>query len=713
MIYQINFAGRPLKIETNSLASQSSGSALISYGNTVVLGTAAMGDADIEANFLPLTVEYEERYYAAGKIIGSRYMRREGRPSEAAILTARMIDRAIRPGFPENLRREVQVILTVFAFDEENDPDFPALLAASCALLISNIPWDGPMAGVRVGIPGKIASSDDNFNSRSFISSEKPFILNPIYKERGDAKLDLFTAGVTGKNEDIIVNMLDGGAEEVSEDEVFSAIDFSRDHIKTLLSLQEDIRKKEGKPKLDISCLTVKENLDELLKKHYGRIRENLLLSKETSEEMGPSKEKLKTDLALDDFVFKKLTEKTLQEMVLRENIRSDGRKIDEIRQISCRAGILVRTHGSGLFCRGLTKVLSILTLGAPSDELLLEGMEISGKKRFLHHYNFPPYSSGEVKRMGSPSRREIGHGALAEKALRAVIPETEKFPYTIRVVSEVLSSNGSTSMASTCASSLALFDAGVPVKTHVAGISLGLIIRPESVLEPKPSDYKILTDIQGPEDGLGDMDFKVAGTRTGLTAIQLDTKVKGLKIDILKKGLERARKAREKILEEMNKTISKPRPDLSPFAPRILTIRISPEKIREVIGPHGKIINEIIEETDAAIDIEEDGLVFVTAKDPKKGEKAIDWIKNITREIKAGEVFDGRIRKIANFGIFVELLPGQDGLLHVSEILPSQGFGRNNSFLLLKEKFKLGQIIKVRVISIDEEGKMRLSLAA
>lgn len=701
MIYQTNFAGRPLKIETNSLASQSLGSALVSYGDTVVLGTAMMGDADIEANFLPLTVDYEERYYAAGKIIGSRYVRREGRPSEAAILTARMVDRTIRPYFPENLRREVQVILTVFAFDGENDPDFSTLLAASCALLISNIPWDGPVAGVRVGIP--------TFDIQHPTSK---IILNPIYKEREDAKLDLFIAGATGKNEDVIVNMLDGGAEEVLEDEVFSAIDFSRNHIKTLLSFQKDIRKKEGKPKLDVFYLLLKENLDELLKKHYGKIRENLLLSKETSEEMGPSKEKLKTDLALDGFVFKKLTEKTLQEMVLRENIRSDGRKIDEIRQISCQVGILPRTHGSGLFCRGLTKVLSILTLGAPSDELLLEGMEISGKKKFLHHYNFPPYSSGEVRRMFGPSRREIGHGALAEKALRAVVPETEKFPYTIRVVSEVLSSNGSTSMASTCASSLALFDAGAPVKTHVAGISLGLIIRPESVFEPKASDYKILTDIQGPEDGLGDMDFKVAGTKTGLTAIQLDTKIRGLKIDILKEGFERARKAREKILEEMNKTIDKPRPDLSPFAPRILTIRISPEKIREVIGPHGKIINEIIEETDTAIDIEEDGLIFVTAKDPKKGEKAIDWIKNITREIKAGEIFDGRVEKIMNFGVFVELLPNQDGLLHVSEIVPPQRFGRNNSISLLKEKFKIGQIIKVKVNSIDEEGKMRLSLA-
>ena len=694
MIYETEFAKRPLKIETNSLASQSSGSVLVTFGKTVVLGTATMGKADIEVDFLPLTVDYEERFYAAGKISGSRYVRREGKPSEEAVLVSRMIDRTIRPYFSDDLRREIQVVLTVFAFDEENDPDFPSLLAASLALSISDIPWDGPVAGVRIGI-----SNDSE-------SSKADFILNPTYENREEAKLDLFISGIADKENNLLFNMLDGGAEEILEEEVISAIDFSKKEISSLIDFQKDIQKKEGKKKIVLE--KEKEDLNALYKKHYSKIKENLLLEREKDgkSKTALSQEKLKEELELNSVVFKALTEKTLHQLILEDNLRSDGRRIDEIRNISCKAGILPQTHGSGLFFRGLTHVLSTLTLGAPGDHLLLEGMEITGKKRFLHHYNFPSYSVGEVRRAGPPGRREIGHGALSEKALRPVIPEIQEFPYTIRIVSEILSSNGSTSQASVCASSLALFDAGVPVKKSVAGISCGLIMEDDSSKPISQRKYKILTDIQGPEDNLGDMDFKVAGTKNGITAIQLDVKVRGLTLQILKDGFLQAKKAREEILEKMDKVISKPRPQLSLLAPRILNIKINPEKIREVIGPGGKMINEIIEETDSSIDVEDNGSIFVTAKNKDNAEKAIEWIKNITREVKEGEVFQGKIKTIVNFGVFVELLPKQEGLLHISEIFPDRRSEQD-----LNKKFKVGQIIPVKVRNIDYSGKIKLSL--
>lgn len=694
MIYKSEFLGRPLKIETNSLASQAGGSAMVSFGKTVVLGTATMSSKDTEACFLPLSVDYEERFYAAGKIKGSRFVRREGRPSEEATLVARMIDRTIRPYFPQNLRREVQVVLTVFAFDQENDPDFPALLAASLALSISNIPWKGPVGGLRV-----VKNQKTNGT-----------ILCPTYQEREEANLDIFLSGIEDIDGEIVFNMIDGGAQEVGEEEIITCFESAVDSIKKVILLQKDIEKKENKGKLILEENSA--DIEKLFKKYYKEIKEKILFTKKEGKgDVSLIVDELKEKMEVDDFVFESIEEKVLHKMVLGEGIRSDGRGMENIRELKAEVGILPQTHGSGLFFRGLTHILSTLTLGGPGDELLLEGMEIAGKKRFLHHYNFPPYSAGEVRRLGSPGRREIGHGLLAEKALRPIIPEPEEFPYTIRIVSEVLSSNGSSSMASVCASSLALFDAGVKVKGGVSGISCGLIIEDSPEKKISERNYKLLTDIQGPEDSLGDMDFKVAGTEKGITAIQLDVKVRGLSFDILKEGFSRAKKAREEILKTMEKTIASPRSQLSPFAPQILTIKINPEKIREVIGPGGKMINSIIEETEAtSIDIEEDGLVFVTASDKEKAQKAIERIENITRELKAGETFDGKVTRIADFGLIVDLIPNQDGLLHISEI-SSERRRIEQPAKILNDFFKIGQIIPVKIKSINDDGRINLTL--
>lgn len=697
MIYEKEFLGRPLKIETNFLASQASGSALVSFGKTVVLGTAIMSDKEIEADFFPLMVDYEERFYASGKIKGSRFIRREGRPSEEAILVARMVDRTIRPYFPKNFRREVQVVLTVFAFDEENDPDFPALLAASTALAISNIPWNGPVAGLRI--------------SRNEGKEENIFA--PTYEQREKCLFDFFVSGIEDINGDILFNMIDGDSEEAQEEVILSSFANSKDKIKELIDFQKNIIEKEGKKKIDFSPKI--ENIEKLYKKYKEKIKENLLLLSRNEEDkkkkLSRAQEGIMEEAEIDINTLEVLTEKVLHEMILDEDLRPDGRKIDEFREIKADVGVLPRTHGSGLFCRGLTHILSILTLGAPGDELLLEGMEIEGKKRFLHHYNFPPYSAGETGKIGSPGRREIGHGALVEKALRPVVPMPDDFPYTIRIVSEALSSNGSTSMASVCAASLAFFDAGVKIKRAVAGISCGLMIEDSllDVLKPKEKPkpikerkYKILTDIQGPEDSMGDMDFKVAGTEKGITAVQLDIKIRGLTIDILREGFERAKKARGEILKKMAKVLPAPRAELSPLAPCILTIKINPEKIREIIGPGGKVINSIIEETETSIDIEEKGTVFITADTKEKAKKAADWIKNIAREFKVGENFKGKVKRLMDFGVFIELLPNQDGLLHISAI--------PNKLKPIDKKFRVGQIIPVEIKSIDNDGKISLN---
>ena len=644
-----------------------------------------------EIDFFPLTVEYEERYYAAGKIRGPRYIKRESRPSDEAICNARLIDRAIRPLFPKNLNREVQVVTTVLSWDEENDPDVVGLLAASLSLSISDTPWSGPIGVVRIG---KI---------------DKEFLLNPTYELREKSQIDLVLAGVEEGGE-ILINMAEGNFEEVKEDLILEAFDFAKNYLKEIINFQKEIIKKIGKEKIEIKPPLIDSKLEKEIRDFLENKLEEALYQKEKIyrfEQLNKLREELsnfietnhpgegKIKYALD--FFEKEIERLIQENILKKEKRPDGRKLEEIRKISCEVGILPRTHGSGLFCRGQTKALSILTLGTPGDQQLLEGMEIVGKKRFMHHYNFPPYSTGEIKPMRGPGRRDIGHGMLVEKALLPLIPSFEEFPYTIRVVSEILSSNGSTSMASVSSSSLALMDAGVPIKAPAAGISIGLI-------SDQKGNYKILTDIQGPEDQQGDMDFKIAGTKKGITALQMDVKILGITKEILKEILERGRRARNKILDIMEKILPKPREKLSPFAPRILTIQINPEKIREVVGPGGKVINEIIGETGAAIDIQPSGLIYITSAKEEAAKKAITWIKSITREIKVGEVFQGKVKRILDFGAFVEILPGQEGLVHISQLAPYR-------VRRVEDVIKVGNIVPVKVISIDEQGRINLSI--
>lgn len=680
MKFEIEFGKKKLIFEITDLAARANSNCFVRYGESEVLSTVILSEIERKGiDFMPLQVDYEERYYAAGKIKGPRYVRREGRPSDEAICNARLIDRTIRPLFPEDFKREVQVINTVLSWDGENDPDIFAVLGSSLALLISEIPWQGPVGCVRVG------------------EIEGEFILNPTYQERENSTMEVVFCG-TKKDNEILIEMIEGKFFEVKEEKILKAIDFATPQIEKLIEFQKEIAKKVGKEKLKIEKKEIPQEIQVNWEQFLLEKFKEISFGKE-----GNVEKKIKEieedffNFVSQDFLpfapefFRKNLKKFLREKIIKEGKRIDGRKEEEIREIKTEVSVLPRTHGSGLFCRGLTKVLSILTLGGPHDVQLLEGMEISGKKRFLHHYNFPPYSTGEVRTLKGPSRREIGHGILVEKALFPLIPNFETFPYTIRIVSEVLSSNGSTSMASVCASSLALMDAGVPIKRHVAGISMGLVTNER--------EYKILTDIQGIEDQIGEMDFKIAGTREGITAIQLDVKNQGLKREIIKETLEKAREAREKILKEMEKTIFAPRENLSPFAPRVYQIQINPQKIREVIGPGGKVINEIIEACGVLIDIEEDGKIFVTAEREEAAKKAISWIKNITREIKKGEVFEGKIKRILPIGLIIEILPGQEGLLHISKAKKLRG------------KVEIGKILRVKVISVDQFGRINLSL--
>jgi polyribonucleotide nucleotidyltransferase len=692
--FKLEIGGKNLEAEIRNLAEQASGSVFLRYGDTQVLATAVMSRYEKEeAGFFPLTVDYEERYYAAGKIRGPRYIKRESRPSDEAICNSRLIDRAIRPLFSKNLNREVQIIVTVLSWDAENDPDIVGLLAASLALSISDIPWQGPLGVVRVG------------------KTNNEFILNPSYETRDNSQMDLVFA-VVEKNGEILINMMEGNFEEVEENIILEAFDFAKTPLLKLINFQKEIIKKIGKEKIKIESPEQDLELEKEIKKFLKDRLERALYQKEKTYRM-EQLEKLREELS--NFIeekypgmgknkyalifFEKEINRVIHENIILKEKRPDGRKIDELREISCEAGILPRTHGSGLFCRGQTKALSILTLGAPGDQQILEGMEIVGKKRFMHHYNFPPYSTGEIRPMRGPSRRDIGHGMLVEKALLPLIPSFENFPYTLRVVSEILSSNGSTSMASVSSSSLALMDAGVPIKSPAAGISLGLMTN-------ESGNYKILTDIQGPEDHHGDMDFKVAGTRKGITALQMDVKISGITKKILKESLEKGKEARNQILDIMEKVLPGPREELSPFAPRILTIQINPEKIREVVGPGGKTINEIIGETGVAIDIQPTGLIYVTSEKEEAAKKAINWIKNITREVKIGEVFQGKVKRILDFGAFVEIFPGQEGLIHISQLAPYR-------VRRVEDVVKINDIVPVKVISIDEQGRINLSLKA
>jgi polyribonucleotide nucleotidyltransferase len=689
MEFKIKIGDEEIICKIENLAEQANGSCFLQIGESEVLSTAVISDYELKQDFFPLTVEYEERYYAAGKIRGPRYIKRETRPSDEAICNARLIDRAIRPLFPKELRREVQVINTVLSWDGKYDPDTLALLASSIALTISDIPWNGPLAVLRIG---KIGNE---------------FILNPTYEERERASLDIVLAGV--KREKILLNMIEARGQEINEREVVEAFEFAKPYFEKLIQFQNQIREKIGKGKIKIEKKEKDLNLEKEIRENFGQKIEGTIFGeekKERVEAINALKEEIKNFVSqkfpekLEEAMefFEEERKRILRENILEREIRPDRRKLDQLREISCQVGVLPRTHGSGLFCRGQTKALSILTLGAPGDMQLLEGMEISGKKRFMHHYNFPPYSAGEIRPIRGPGRREIGHGVLVEKALLPLIPSFEEFPYTIRVVTEILSSNGSTSMASVSSSSLALMDAGVPIKRPASGISIGLI--------KDEKNYKLLTDIQGPEDQLGDMDFKVAGTKRGITAIQMDVKIDGIDEKILGEGLEMAKKARLEILEKMEKVIKKPRGELSPFAPRVLTLEINPEKIREVIGPGGSRINEIIEECGVSIDIEPNGKIFVTGEKEEAAKKAIAWIKNITREVKVGEVFQGKVKRILNFGALVEIFPGQEGLIHISQLAPWR-------VKRVEEVIKVGEIVPVKVISIDELGRVNLSLKA
>ena len=684
--FKKEIAGRELIIETGKLAGQANGSVTVQYGDTVVLATATMSDRLREGvNFFPLMVDYEERLYAAGKIKGSRFIKREGRPTDEAVLSGRMTDRILRPLFNGRIRNDIQVVITILSVDQENDPDLCAIVGASMALAISDIPWGGPVGVVRVSkADGKI-------------------IINPTYEQRKQSLFEVIIAGRGGK-----VNMIEAGGKEAPESEVLEAIKSAQSYIQEIEKFQVEIISQIGKEKKEVPLVKAD---DETEKKIREFLAEKIYdLNFKTPKERQKAKEKMLNEelkmfvtenfgektLPVSNIILEEETDAIMHKSILQDNKRPDGRKMDEVRELSVVVGILPRTHGSGLFNRGATQALTVATLGAPGDEQTLDSMEEEGTKRFMHHYSFPPFSVGEVAPMRGPGRREIGHGALAEKALLPMIPDKETFPYTIRLVSEVLSSNGSSSMASTCGSSLALMDAGVPIPRPVAGIAMGLILG-------KGGEYKVLTDIQGPEDHYGDMDFKIAGSEIGITAMQMDVKVDGITLEIIEKTFAQARSARMQIMEVMNKTIPASRKDLSPYAPRITTLRINPDKIRDVIGPGGKVINEIIAKTEVDIDIEDDGLVMITSKNAEKAVQALEWIKNIVREVVAGEIFQGKVTRIMNFGAFVEILPGQEGLVHISELAPFH-------VKKVEDIVKIGDVIAVKVKEIDSQGRINLT---
>jgi len=678
--YNIDIADKKIEVKIDEWAEQANGSVFVRMGDTLVLATATMSSQDRDdLDFFPLTVEYQEKFYAAGKILGSRFMRREGRPSDGAVLTSRLIDRTIRPLFDKNLKREVQVIITCFSFDEENDPDIASILAASLALGISDIPWQGPIAPIRFANDA----------------------VNPNYEQREDAKFEITLCAL----EDGLTNMIEARANEASEKEIAETIESLRPEIDKLIKFENKIIKEIGKKKQDIKKNVFKD-IDKFVEGYKEKLEKALYTPSaiKNKREMQDLEREIR-DTGVEKFgddrlsyikegIYKVLKE-IMSNNILVKDARPDSRGLDEIRSIDSANSMLPRTHGSGLFMRGATKSLSSVTLGSPSDQKLMQDMEFQGKKHFMHHYNFPPYCSGEVKPLRGPGRRELGHGALAEKALLAIIPKIEDFPYTIRVVTEVLSSNGSTSMAAVSSSSLALMDAGVPLKRPAAGIAMGII--------QKDKDYKILTDIQGPEDHFGGMDFKVAGTKEGITAIQLDVKIKGLDQAMITEVLERAKLAREKILEQTDKTLSKPNEKLSEFAPKIFKTQIDKTKIGLVIGSGGKTINEIIEQCEVEVDIEDDGNVFITAMKEESAQRAIDWITALVKEVEVGEVYEGEVKKILDFGAFVEILPGKDGLVHISKL-------SDKHVDKVEDIVKLGDKISVKVISIDKQGRINLS---
>ncbi|OGN16568.1 MAG: polyribonucleotide nucleotidyltransferase [Candidatus Yanofskybacteria bacterium RIFCSPHIGHO2_02_FULL_44_12b] len=700
--YKEEFAGKPLLVEFGRLGGQANGSCRVQYGETTVLVNATMSAYTKNVDYMPLMVDYEEKYYAAGKIKGSKWIKREGRPSDEAVLSGRLIDRTIRPRFNNNIRNEMQVVATVLSFDGVNDPDIPALFGASLALMTSDIPFNGPVAGVRVGrVDGKL-------------------VFNPTYKERLESDFDLVVAGTADK-----INMIEAGANIIPEKEMSEAIEAGFKEFQALIKFQNKIASEVGKNKKELALVSRDESLAAIVRNFSESKLEKALyapgknktefyagIGDAKNELMEHLKEQFKDSHELDkklneaSVIFEEEIDRIVHRNILESDKRPDGRKLDQLRDLNSEVGVIPHTHGSGLFNRGNTQALSMLTLAAPGFEQWIETMEIElTKKRFMHHYVFPPYSVGEVGRLGGGGRRDIGHGALAERSLWPIIPDKDSFPYTIRLVSEILSSNGSSSMASVCGSSLALMDGGVPIKSPAAGIAMGLMLDQQPTTNNQQLKYKILTDIQGPEDHHGDMDLKVAGTREGVTGIQMDVKVEGITVEIVEKTLEQAKKARLEILDVMEKAIPAPRAELSPYAPRVETVKINPAKIGMLIGPGGKVINGIIEETGAEIDIEDDGTVFVTSATPEGMKKALALIQEVTYEPKEGDEFDGTVVAIKDFGAFVEITSGKDGMVHISE-MSDQRVNRVEDIL------KMGQKVHVWVKSVDEmSGKISLTM--
>ncbi|KLU40562.1 MAG: hypothetical protein AA931_03055 [Peptococcaceae bacterium 1109] len=686
--YRRELGGRPLVLEFGEVAKQANGSVLVRYGDTVVLVTATMSKEPRQGiDFFPLLVDYEERMYAVGKIPGG-WGRREGRPSEEAILSARMIDRPLRPLFPDGFRNDVQVVVTVMSVDNNNSPTIAGLIGASAALTISDIPFAGPVAGIKMGL----------------VNGE--YVVNPTLEQCEQSVLDLTVAGT----KDAIM-MVEAGAEEVTEEQALGAIMFAHDYIKELCLLQEEIRAEIGKAKVEVPLFEPEPEMEQWVRE-FATERLKLALRAADKQEREQAIDTVREQLNeayIEAFgeqifeekakdvgvVFDSLMKDEVRRSIIQDGIRPDGRRLDEIRPITCKAGILPRTHGSGLFTRGQTQVLTVCTLGLKSDEQLLDNLSDEDRKRYIHHYNFPAYSVGEVRPIRGPGRREIGHGALAERALLPMVPKEEEFPYTIRLVSEVLESNGSTSQASVCGSTLALMDAGVPIRKPVAGIAMGLV--------KYGDDFAILSDIQGIEDALGDMDFKVAGTRDGITALQMDIKISGVSRDILQQALEQARLGRLFILGKMAEAIQEPRAELSPFAPRIITMEIPVDKIRDVIGPGGKTIRKIIEQTGVAIDIEDDGRVYIASTDGTGGEQAKLMIERYVKDVEVGASYLGTVKRIMNFGAFVEILPGKEGLVHISQLA-------HHRVKRVEDVVNIGDEIMVKVIEIDRQGRINLS---
>lgn len=684
----MDLGGRPLTLETGRLAKQANGAVLVRYGDTVVLCTVTASSEPKDLDFFPLTVNYEERLYSVGKIPGG-FIKREGRPSEKAILSSRLTDRPIRPLFPEGFRNDVQIVAMVMSVDQTCPPDIAAMIGTSAALTISDVPFDGPVGGVIVGrIDGQ-------------------FIINPTPEQEEKSDVYLVVAGT----KDAIM-MVEAEANEVSEDVILEAIMFGHDAIRHIVALQEQFAQEAGKPKMEVKLHAVDAGVNAAVREYaQARLVEAIRIPEKHARQDAidavnadavehftpiyveePDKIKDVKEVLYD------IVKEEVRRLITHDKVRPDGRALSEIRPIECDTALLPRTHGSGLFTRGQTQALSVCTLGALGDVQILDGLDLEDTKRFMHHYNFPPFSVGEARPLRAPGRREIGHGALGERALSKVIPSEVEFPYTIRLVSEVLESNGSTSQASICASTLAMMDAGVPIKAPVAGIAMGLI---------KDGDhFSILSDIQGMEDHLGDMDFKVAGTAEGVTAIQMDIKIDGINRDILQQALAQAKEGRMFILGKMLETIQAPRTSLSPFAPKILTMQINPDKIREVIGAGGKIINKIIEETGVKIDIEQDGRVFIASSNEAMNEKARSIIEGIVREVVVGETYLGTVKRIEKFGAFVEILPGKEGLVHISQISTER-------VAKVEDVLKLGDQITVKVTEIDNQGRVNLSRKA